>query len=42
MGFDMKYDLTYNHFLKKRSWFGKSYFIYELNPTLESEKLKLL
>ena len=34
MGFDMKYDLTYNNFLEKRSWFGNSYLIHEPNPTL--------
>lgn len=30
----MKYDLTYNNFLEKRSWFGNSYLIYEPDPTL--------
>ena len=34
MGFDMKYDLTYNKFLEKRSQFGNSYLIHEPNPTL--------
>lgn len=30
----MKYDLTYTHFLEKRSWFGNSYLIMSLtNPT---------
>lgn len=30
----MKYDLTYNNFLEKRSWFGNSSLIHEHNPTL--------
>lgn len=40
MGFDMKYDLTYNHFLEKRSKFGNSYLIHEPKQPYISEKLK--
>lgn len=30
----MKYDLTYNNFLEKRSWFGNRYLIHEPDPTV--------
>lgn len=34
MGFDMKYDLTYNHFLEKGLGLVIVILIYEPNPTL--------
>lgn len=39
MGFDMKHDLTYNHFIEKRSWFGNRYLSYEPYPTLVKSEI---